>query len=185
MDKLSARKFALAKRNALSAQEVRDKSRLISEKLFAQDEFFTAQTVCVYVSFGNEVHTHEIIEKCAGMQKKIVVPCMAGSETDLVPAEFLGFDKLKTVLFGIQEPFPVKQVPFEEIDLVIAPGVAFDEKLNRVGFGKGFYDKFLVHLKPNTPIVALAFDFQVVDSVHAELTDVKITKIITEKRVIE
>ncbi len=184
MDKESIRKLVLARRNALSLHDVREKSKLIQENLFLQTEFIQASTVCLYIAFGNEVSTKEIIEECYKYNKKVVVPVMFG-DNDLEAAEFLGFDKLKPVLFGIQEPFPVKPVKIDEINLVIAPGVAFDEKLNRIGFGKGYYDKFLAKLSKGIPIIALAFEMQVLKEVPSYETDIKMNKIITEKRMIE
>lgn len=184
MDKNSIRHIVLSKRNALSAQEIREKSKIIHEKLFALPEFVKAKTVCLFMSFGSEVHTQEVIEYCFGHGKKVVIPAMAGSMGELVPAEFLGFDKLKEVAFGIKEPHPVKKVPIEEIDLVVAPGIAFDEQFNRIGFGKGYYDKFLSKFPSNVPIVAIAFDFQVLLQIPTEAHDKKMSKIITEKRII-
>ena len=185
MDKNSLRHIILSKRNALSAQEIREKSKAIHEKLLSLPEFLDARTVCLYMSFGSEVHTQEVIEHCFGRGKKVLIPAMAGSLGDLVPAEFLGFEKLKEAAFGIKEPFPVKEVPVEEIDLVISPGVAFDEKLNRIGFGKGFYDKFLSKIPPRVPVIAIAFDLQVLPEIPVEAHDKKMTKIITERRIIE
>lgn len=186
MDKEGIRRFVLSKRNMLSVQEIREKSRVIHEKLFTQaPEFAKAQCVFVYLSFGSEVSTPEIIEKCMGVGKKVCVPVVLNQLGDMVAAEFSGFDRVKENSFGIKEPFPVKEVPLEEISLVLAPGVAFDENFNRIGFGRGYYDRFLSRLPRKVPVIALAFDFQVVDSVPVTQSDVKIKKIITEKRIIK
>jgi len=74
-------------------------------------------------------------------------------------------------------------VNIEEIDLVIVPGVVFDKNLNRIGFGKGYYDKILNRLKPSAKKVALAHDFQVLEDIPAEEHDVKMDMIITEKNI--
>lgn len=184
MNKEAIRRTILARRNALSAQEIRRKSNEIAQSLFHREEFLNAKEVCVYLSFGSEVRTEEIIEQCSLLEKKVVVPAMVNELGDLEPAEFLGFDKLKKTFFGIQEPFPVKKVPIEEISLVIAPGVAFDMQKNRIGFGKGYYDRFLARLAHNVPIIALAFELQIVEPIEPTQNDIKMTKIITEKRLI-
>ena len=184
MDKRTIRRIIISKRNALTQQEIREKSKLIHEKLLSLPDFLGAQTACLYMSFGSEVRTPELIEHCFGVGKKVVIPAMAGSLGELVPAEFEGFDKLKEAAMGIMEPFPVKQVPIEEINLVIAPGVAFDEKLNRIGFGKGYYDKFLAKIPAGVPVIAIAFDLQVLPEIPVEPHDREMLKIITEKRII-
>ncbi len=184
MNKEQIRKVVLSKRNALSHQEIKEKSKSIAEKLFAQPEFTEARTVCLYISFGSEVKTEAIIEECALRSKKIVIPSMVGMSGELVAAEFLGFEKLRKTFFGIMEPYPVQQVSLDNIDLVVAPGVAFDKDHNRVGFGKGYYDRFLAKLLPGIPKIALAFDLQIVEPFKAEETDVRMTKIITESRIL-
>ena len=184
MSKETIRRTILGKRNVMSVHEIREKSKAISQALFKREEFLKAKTVCVYIGFGSEVRTDEIIEQCALLGKKVVVPAMTNELGDLEPAEFLGFDKLKKTFFGIQEPFPAKKIPIEEIDLVVAPGVAFDTQKNRVGFGKGYYDRFLARLAHNVPIIALAFELQIVESIEPTPNDIKMTRIITEKRLI-
>ena len=73
----------------------------------------------------------------------------------------------------------------EDIDLVIVPGIAFDRSGERIGYGMGFYDRFLKKIRKDTSSIGLAYEFQIVDDIPSEETDVKVNKIITEKRVIK
>ena len=119
------------------------------------------------------------------LQKKVVVPVIDKDSNEIIPAEYPGFDRLKKGAYGIMEPTSIKEFPKEKINLVIVPGIAFDENGNRVGFGKGYFDRFLAKLPDGTPAIALAFDLQIVKHIPVAEHDKKMKKIITEKREIE
>jgi len=184
MDKKNLRKLILERRNLLSPQEIKEKSKIIREKLFEQSDFKNAKNIFTYISFVSEVRTKEIIEKCIELKKKVLVPVVDEKSNELIITEFLGFEKLKKYSLGIMEPFPVKDIGLDCIDLVLVPGVAFDQNLNRLGFGRGFYDKILSKFSPQIPTIALAFDLQIVESVPKEENDKRVQKILTEKRII-
>ncbi|MEK6942231.1 MAG: phosphoribosylamine--glycine ligase [archaeon] len=173
------------RRNRLSPHEIREKSKAIREKLFELPEFKNAKNIFCYISFSSEVRTIEFIEKCAKLKKKVLVPVVDKNSNEITPAEYPGFDRLKKGAYGIMEPAVAKEFPKEKIDLVIVPGIAFDENCNRIGFGKGYFDKFLAKLEPATPTIALAFDLQIVARIPASEHDIKMKKIITEKMEIE
>lgn len=152
-------------------------SKSIFDKLKETDEFKKAKSVMFYLSKPGEVITTEFLKE---VDKDIIVPVVEGD--DIIPAYLLNQDFEKG-MFGINEPKNKLFTKKENIDLVIVPGIAFDEKGNRIGYGKGYYDKFLKDL--NVPKIALAYDFQIIDKVDAQKHDIPMDKIITEKRVIK
>lgn len=181
-EKEELRKLILNRRNLLSPQEIREKSIAIREKLVQTNEFQKAKNVFTYISFGSEVRTKEIIEKSISLGKKVLVPITDSKSNEMIVCEFLGFEKLKKSGFGVMEPAQKKLFPVEKIDLVLVPGVAFDAQLNRIGFGKGFFDQFLPKIQPQVPTIALAFELQIVSRVPTTNNDAKVKKILTEKR---
>ena len=187
MNKDGLRKVMIGKRNFLTKQEIFDKSKLVQQNLFSLPEFQQAKNVLSYVSFGTEVRTQDIIEHCLIEGKKVVVLFTDIQKHKLLLFKFESFELLAPSDFGIPEPDPktAKPAKAKDMDLIIAPGLAFDEHKHRVGYGKGYFDSFLSDLKNKSPVVALAYDFQVVDSVPVEENDVKVDKIVTDKRIIE
>jgi 5-formyltetrahydrofolate cyclo-ligase len=101
----------------------------------------------------------------------------------LLAIEIKSLDELSPGTFGILEPAGEKGISPEEIDLVVVPGVAFDKRGNRMGYGAGYYDSFLPKLRPEVKKVAVAFEIQVTDSLPAEEHDVKMDLIITENTI--
>ena len=135
----------------------------------------------VFGSFNSEGHTHEMI-KDALRNKTVIIPKVAHSE--LEPSVIIDFDNLIPAKFGILEPIELMKIAYKNIDLVLVPGIVFDKEGHRIGYGFGYYDKFLKKV-PKAVKVGLAFDFQIVDRIPAEEHDVPVDFIITEKRIIE
>lgn len=187
MDKKELREKILSVRNELKAEEAENKSRIIMDKLTSLDEYKNSNTVFVYMSFKNEVNTHKLIEKMLSDDKRVVIPYTDTKNTEIIPSEIKSLkDDLILNSFGYYEPVleNVKQVSPGELDLIIAPGVVFDEDLNRVGFGKGYYDRILSRKRKDAKVIAVAYEFQVVDEVPTEPHDIKMDMIITEGRMI-
>ncbi len=162
-------------------------SLMIKQRLFSLEEFKLSGTVMSYVSTGDEVSTDKIISSCLAGGKKVAVPSMRGGAGGIVPSLITDPQKeLSPGLFGIMEPAPeyVKPVPLDEIDIVIVPGAAFDPSGARLGLGGGYYDRLLKKL-PRPAVIALAFDFQVLDSLPVQAHDVAADKIVTESSVID
>ncbi len=174
-DKL--RKEILEKRNLLDKKELLKKSKKIIRKLKSLKNFKKAKTIMFYVSKDNEVYTHDIIKKSL-KKKKIIVPVTDFKNKDLVPSELNDFSELEPGYYNVLEPKNVKEVDVNEIDIVIVPGVVFDKNGNRIGYGEGYYDKFLKKTKALK--IGLAFGFQVVDEIESEETDVPVDLIISE-----
>ena len=180
------RKELIEIRKKLSRGEVLEKSNKIKKRLFELIEFKEAATVLFYVSYDNEVYTHDMIKECLTNKKIVIVPISDKENRCLILSKLEKWEDLEIGSYGILEPKndKIKEVSIDEIDLIIVPGVGFDEKGHRMGHGKGYYDKLLKEIN-NAIFVGLAFECQVVDMIPTEEHDISMDFIVTEKRVIE
>lgn len=176
------RKKLIDVRKKLSHREILGKSKKIERRLFSLKEFKNASTILFYISYDNEVYTHDMIKKCLHSRKNIVVPVADTKNEILILSKLENWDDLEKGSYGILEPETVIRVPSDELDLIIVPGVGFDEKGNRLGHGKGYYDKLLQ--KTNTKTIGLAFECQMVEEIPIDQNDVPVDMIITEERII-
>jgi len=182
--KEKTRKKLLLQRKALSKTEILKKSSNIKEKLFGLKKYKDAKTVLFYISYNGEVFTHDMIRQ-ALKDKKVVVPISNKEDFSLSLSELKSWDDLEISSYDILEPKKdcVKEISIDEIDLIIVPGVGFDLKGNRLGHGKGYYDRLLEKTKAKT--VGLAFEFQIVENIPTDSNDVPVDIIVTEERIIE
>lgn len=181
------RKKMLALRDAAPAMERRLASAAIMDNLFEFSEFNAAKTAMFFVAFRSEVETVPMIKRAIDSGKRVVVPITKLESGTLVPSLLLDCERdLAEGTYGVLEPGPdaVRPVHPEEIDIVLMPGAAFDRTGGRIGYGGGFYDRFIETLRPDVVLAALAFDFQVVDNVPTEPHDRKIHFVITDKEII-
>lgn len=186
--KREIRKRILNIRNALSSVLRRKQSDEILAKLLESDAYVCAHNILCYVDYQSEVFTDRLIETCFATGKTVFVPLVCGENM-----EFYHIDSLEELVEGykgIREPKANTEKVYDMqvatgSDLIIMPGAVFDEKRNRIGYGKGFYDRFLAGGFLGAK-VALAFELQIVEggSFETEETDVKPDMIITEKRII-
>lgn len=183
MEKNEAREYMKKLRRQLSEEEIQEKSAEISAVLFSLDYFKNARTVMVYLSAFREVDTAEIVEKLSNSGKKIVVPVCNTDTFTITPSYVSGFCDMHKGAYGIWEPDEIKEAQVGDIDLIIVPGIAFDVKGNRCGFGKGYYDRLLGESRAVK--IGLCYDFQVVDELETDEFDVAMDMIITERRVID
>ena len=154
------------------------KSKLIRNKLLRNKVFKKAKIVMFYIAFGGEVNTEEMIREAKKIGKLICVPVCRKDKETMQPAILKDHAKLKKGPYGVLEPVALAQLKPEDLDLVIVPGLAFDKKGNRLGRGKGCYDRFLCKLSEKTPSIGLAFDFQILPLIPTTCTDVSVKKII-------
>ena len=161
-------------------EEAEYNSRIIMNKFIGLKAYKQSRLVFVYMDFNNEVMTSDLIKHMLAEKKRVAIPYTDTISTLIIPSEITEEADLKLSPFGYFEPKEINPVDVEEIDLVLVPGVVFDKNLNRIGFGKGYYDRILKNLKPGAKKIALAHDFQVLDEVPAEDHDVKMDMIITE-----
>lgn len=170
-------------RNNLSKQETEEKSSIIANKLFDSKYFQEATKILLYSSKGNEVDTKIIIKNSVD-NKNIVLPRTNVAKGVLDLYQIKSLEDLEEGAFGLQEPKEnLNKVEPEEIDLAIIPGVAFDKKGNRIGYGLGFYDKLLSSI--NAKKIGLSYEIQIVENIEAEEHDIKADMILTEKRGID
>jgi 5-formyltetrahydrofolate cyclo-ligase len=176
--KRELRRSVLRRRDSLPEDARRAKSRAIAGRVMALSEIRSARTVMAFWSFGSEVDTAALIEALHGAGKRVVLPRVEGR--DLAAAVYEPGDPTAAASFGAMEPTSAEVVGPNEIDVVIAPGVAFDRSGGRVGYGGGFYDRFLRTVGADVPAIAVAFAVQVVEEVpraeHDRLMDVLVTE---------
>ena len=174
----------LIKRAKITPLDVDVRGAVIAMLAFNTGEFKNAKTIFCYASYNNEVSTNYFMNKALLLGKKICVPKIKGGE--MHPVKISGTKSLQPNVFGIPEPgFLSFGVNPKGIDLIIVPGSVFDMTGHRIGSGKGYYDRYLAANKHNAKTMGFAFDFQVIDKIPAEPHDIKVDKIITEKRIID
>ncbi|GFN22052.1 5-formyltetrahydrofolate cyclo-ligase [Thermanaeromonas sp. C210] len=186
--KKELRREILTRRDSLPADAVARKSQAIQERLVRLLSWQEARMVMLYVSFGSEVKTGELLQEALRQGKRVAVPYCHREKRELIASEVYRYpEDLSPGTWGIMEPRrdTLRPVKPQAIDLCIVPGVAFDEEGNRLGYGAGYYDRFLPHLRPGTPKIALAYDLQIVASTHPSPYDIPVDLIITETRIIK
>jgi len=159
-------------------EERNRKSKLITAKLLRNRIFKKAKIVMFYIAFGGEVNTAEMIREAQKIGKVICVPICRKDKEIMQPAILEDYATLKKGPYGVYEPATEKLVKPEDLDLVIVPGLAFDKKGNRLGRGKGYYDRFLGSLSDKTHSIGLAFDFQILPLIPTTTHDVSVKKLI-------
>ena len=185
--KKAIREQAHANRNAQPDKD--EVSRRIVGRFMELPEYQRATTVMFYVDVRSEVRTrHDLPQALAGGRRVVVPYCVEG-QLELFHLESM--EELETGAYRILEPRPElrkvssKRLPIEALDLVMVPGVAFDRFGGRMGHGKGYYDKLLEHARPDTPLVALAFECQLFPQIPMQPHDVFMDKVVTEQSVYE
>lgn len=186
-DKKLLRKQYLAKRNELSEEERAAKSKAIWEQLFTLPLWEQADCILLYGNYKSEVITKDYIQRLLQENKKrLYFPLVEGA--DIAFYQIKDMQNFMEGYQGIPEPNPQSNLPvFEKKSsncLIIAPGTVFDEDGGRIGYGKGFYDRFFMKY-PDIPVIALAFECQMAPSVPMQMHDRRMNQIITEKRIIE
>lgn len=176
------RKEIKNKLSQYSTLEKAEKSGIIKIKLFNEEEFKKAKVVMFYVSLKDEVDTYLMIDEALKAGKRVCVPVILKEEKRLIAGEIHNRLKdLESQHFGIYQPRQdrVREVPLDDIDLVVVPGVAFDKKNIRLGRGHGYYDRFLSGLPGSAKAIGLAFDFQVLENLPKDPHDIPVSKTIT------
>ncbi|MEH7459461.1 5-formyltetrahydrofolate cyclo-ligase [Bacillus pseudomycoides] len=183
-EKVRLRKRILEHMNSLSTEQYKNLSEQIVFSLYEQREWKEAETIGITLSMEHEVNTYIIIEKAWQEGKKVVVPKCNRKTRTMTFRQIVNFDQLETVYMNLREPIPAltKEVEANEIDLLVVPGVAYTRRGERIGYGGGYYDRYLVRYEGKT--LSLAFDFQIVNDIPTEPFDQNIQKIITEKETI-
>lgn len=142
--------------------------------------FRDARCLALYSAIHNEVSTDEIVEQTVILGKSLVFPRVNGETLEFVQVESSA--ELVPGAFGVKEPKGCKLVPVEAIDLVVVPGVVFDQRGHRLGYGRGYYDRALAKCQSQCIKVGLAYDFQLVEELPAVDHDETLSVIVTESQ---
>ncbi|MDC7288733.1 5-formyltetrahydrofolate cyclo-ligase [Blautia schinkii] len=175
--KKDIRKQIFAARKTYTDSQIEEWSRVITRKVTALPAFRNAEKVLAYADYNHEVITRFLVEEAWKAGKQVAVPKVSGQ--DMIFYKLEDFSQLEPGYYGIPEPARGEIVEWEDA-LMIMPGVAFDKENHRVGYGGGFYDRFL-EKHPGVQRVAVAFSFQMLPEVPVEPTDIFPQIIVTEK----
>lgn len=186
MIKKTIRNHILDKRQKLGKNRHIMLSSIIIERLFESLFYKNSKIIMTFISFGNEVDTHDFIKKSVDEGKRIVVPITFPETKEIKPSEILDFNELEIGYYNILTPKKefIRFINPKDIDLCIVPGIAFDRKGYRIGYGGGYYDRFLSKY-PIKPKIGICFDLQIVDEIPREEFDIPVDIIFTEKEIIQ
>ncbi len=185
--KQQLRQKAIKGRDALPLEQRKMFEEGIRARLFALEQFKQAGKVLFYASFRTEVNTGTMIAEALDMGKTVILPRVDQEEGRLTKHVINGLEELVPGHMGILEPDMDKhsEVKVEDIHMLVVPGLAFDIKGARIGYGGGYYDKLLPRIKGERTIAALAFEVQIFSSLPMEEHDIPVDYIITEQRTID
>lgn len=175
MNKQELRKAIRARKRAMTPEEIERRSQALCRKFLQSEAYQRARTLYGYLPYNQEVRTVPILERALADGKRVAVPKVYGDEM-----KFIFLEDLTQVAVGyanIPEPIADGPVAQEPDALVLMPGLAFDPQGHRIGYGGGFYDKFLSR-EPNHPTVALCYEFQMVEKLETEAFDIPVDTVI-------
>lgn len=182
-NKKDIRKNIIAKRD-LNKEENNLKDIKIFNKLINLNSYKKAKKIFIYIGFGSEINTKKLIEIMLKEGKEVFVPKVV--EKEMIALKVTSLYNLVKSEFNILEPIGEKpDIDAEEFDLIIMPGVAFDRSGNRIGYGGGYYDKYLKDISFNIERIALAYEMQLIEEIDTEEHDLKVYSIITENEIID
>lgn len=175
MDKTELRRSIRACKRAMTAQEIEERSARLGQLFTASEAYRNAKTIYGYLPYNQEVRTVPMLEQALKDGKKVAVPKCYGDEM-----QFIYLEDLTQVAPGyanIPEPIADGPVAQDKTALVLMPGMAFDREGHRIGYGGGFYDKFLA-AEPDHPTLALCYEFQMLPHLETEAHDIPVDYVI-------
>jgi 5-formyltetrahydrofolate cyclo-ligase len=181
---LAARKTDLrtrmrALRDSIPPLERERLGRAVADRLFGLQDIRAARTVMVFYSFGSEIPTAGIVDRLSAEAKRVLLPFF--DDGAMAAAEVRSGEELLATTYGPKEPSSREPVDPGDIDVVITPGLAFDRRGYRLGYGGGHYDRYLSGVGPRTRRIGIAFHLQLVDEVPREPGDRRIDLLITDR----
>ena len=176
MNKKELRKIIAQKKKSYSQEQLKEWSSNLLTKLETHPSFVKAHTILLYYSLPDEVQTHDFIEHWKN-SKQIILPVVVGP-TELELRRYTGKQDLAKGAYGIEEPRGEAFEAFQEIELAIIPGVGFDKHGNRLGRGKGYYDRLLTQIR--APKIGICYQFQVAEEIPTDPHDIPMDQVITE-----
>lgn len=171
MDKKQLRRMIRERKRAMTEAEIQSRSEALAQLLYASEAYRNAKTIYGYLPYNQEVRTVPMLEQALRDGKRVAVPKVFGDEM-----KFLYLQDLTQVAkgyAGIPEPIADEPVAEDKTALVLMPGLAFDPKGHRIGYGGGFYDKFLA-AEPDHPTLALCYEFQLLPKLETEEHDIPV-----------
>jgi len=175
MDKKALRAQIRQRKRAMTEEEIQLRSRKLAEKFLASEAYRNAKTIYGYLPYNQEVRTTSMLEQALKDGKRVAVPKVYGDEMKFIYLTDL--NQVEKGYSGIPEPIADGPVGDDEAALVLMPGMAFDPQGHRIGYGGGFYDKFL-SLEPNHPTLALCYEFQLLPMLETEAHDIPVDCVI-------
>lgn len=169
---------------SMSPEEMQAKSAAAARLLFESKLYRNAKSVMVFISLPMEIDTTPVALRAWRDRKRVLAPRISWEQRRMLPVEIHSLtENVVEIRLGIREPVSGRPAPISGIDLVLVPGVAFDKSGNRLGRGRGFYEKFLSHAEFHGVTCAYAFEEQVAASIPVEPGDRPVQQLITDKKV--
>ena len=181
--KKQVRKELIAKRASMSLEEVKNLSDMINSYILEWDKYKESKAIMTYYSFRNEVLTDDVINKSFELNKTVVLPKSIKEGSQILPCIIKSLSELKEENYGIMEPPTDNLLDRDKLDIVFVPGLGFDKNGFRIGYGAGYYDRFLNGYKGVK--VGICFELQVVEHAFNDEHDIAMDYIITEKGIIK
>lgn len=175
MDKTALRRYIREQKRAMTAQLIEEKSRRLGELFANSAAYRQANTIYGYLPYNQEVRTVPMLERALAEGKRVAVPKVYGEQMRFIYMTDLS--RVAKGYAGIPEPVADEPVAEDPTALVLMPGLAFDPQGHRIGYGGGFYDRFLAQ-EPTHPTLALCYDFQVLPSLETERFDIPVDTVL-------
>lgn len=162
---------------ALPPQEIQRRSRLLCRRVLQSEAYQTCRTIYGYLPFNQEVDLHMLLQQALADGKQVALPKCIGTEMKFILLSDLS--QVHPSAFGAPEPTVAEPEACDDTALVIVPGLVFDRHGHRIGYGGGYYDRFLAR-EPHHPTIALCYDFQLTDTLPAEAHDIPVDRVFAE-----
>ena len=177
MDKKAFRREISAKKRAMTFEQIEAASARLAEKFFETDAYKNARSIYAYLPYNQEIRTWSIVKRAFEDGKQVAVPKCYGEIMKFLWIEDL--DHIAPGAFNIPEPIADEPEANDESALILMPGLAFDREGHRLGYGGGFYDRYLAEHHEHT-LVALCYDFQLFDYIETEAHDIPVDLVISD-----
>lgn len=185
MEKAQLRKELQRSLLTLQGEQMDRKSSRACERLIATEQFQAASTVMLFLSLPHEIDTAAAILSAWQLDKTVAVPKVSWEQRHMIAVQITSLDTgIETAASGLRSPMAGAPVPFQDIDLVVTPGLGFDRDGNRLGRGGGYYDKFFAHERLKACRCAFAFSEQIIDSVPVTDHDQPMDMLITDAEIL-
>ena len=178
-EKAALRARIRAERDRISQEARRERARHVEEALFALPRVRTAGGVALFWSFGSEIPTEGMAARVLDEGKRLLLPFLTGDGMEMAAVADLA--ELEPTSYGPREPRDRRAVDPAVIDVIVVPGLAFDRRGHRLGYGGGRYDRYLARLRPDASRIGIGFEAQVVEHLPADDGDERVHIVVTER----